>query len=46
MRWVGHAAGMWEMGNAYKILAGKPQGKRRLRRPWRTWEDNIKMDCR
>jgi hypothetical protein len=30
--------------NAYRILVGKPEGKRRLRRPRRRWVDNIKMD--
>jgi hypothetical protein len=29
---------------AYSVLAGRPQGKRPLRRPWLRWEDNIKMD--
>jgi hypothetical protein len=28
----------------YKVLVGKPEGKRLLRRPRRRWEDNIKMD--
>jgi hypothetical protein len=32
-----------EMTNAYKILVGKPEGKRPLGRPGRRWEDNIKM---
>ena len=35
------------MGNrrgAYRVLAGKPEGKRPLGRPRRRWEDNIKMD--
>jgi hypothetical protein len=35
---------MGEMGNAYKILVGKPEGKRPLRRPRHIWEDNTKMD--
>jgi hypothetical protein len=35
-----------EVRNAYKILTGKPEGKRRLGRPRRRWEDNIKMDLR
>jgi hypothetical protein len=30
--------------NAYRILVGKPEGKRPLERPRRTWEDNIKME--
>ena len=32
--------------NAYRVLVGKPVGKRPLGRPRRTWEDNIKMDLR
>jgi hypothetical protein len=34
------------MRNEYKILVGKPQGKRPLRRPSCRWEDNIKMDLK
>jgi hypothetical protein len=33
-----------EVRNAYKILVGKPRGRRPLERPRRRWEDNIKMD--
>jgi hypothetical protein len=43
MRWAGHVACMGEM-NAYKILVGKPEGRRPLGRPRHRWEDNIKMD--
>jgi hypothetical protein len=32
MRWMGHAACMDEIRNAYKILVGRPEGKRPLRR--------------
>jgi len=32
-----------EMRNAYKILVGRPEGKRQLGKPRRRWEDNIKM---
>jgi hypothetical protein len=32
--------------NAYRILVGKPHGKRPLRRTRRRWDDNIKMDLR
>jgi hypothetical protein len=46
MRWVGHVARMGEKGNAYRIFVGKPEGKRPLGRPRRTWMDNIKMDLR
>jgi hypothetical protein len=35
---------MGETRNAYRILAGKPEGKRPLGRPRRRWVDNIKMD--
>jgi hypothetical protein len=45
VRWAGHAARMGEM-NAYRILVGKPEGKRPLGRPRRRWVDNIKMDLR
>jgi hypothetical protein len=37
---------MWEKRNAYRILVGKPEGKRPLGRPRHRWEDNIKMDLR
>jgi hypothetical protein len=32
--------------NVYRILVGKPEGKRPLGRPRRRWEDNIRMDIR
>jgi hypothetical protein len=44
MRWAGHVARMGEKRNAYRILVGKPEGKRPLGRPIRRWVDNIKMD--
>jgi hypothetical protein len=37
---------MGQKRNAYKILLGKPEGKRRLGRPRRRWVNNIKMDLR
>jgi hypothetical protein len=46
MRWAGHAARMGERRNAYRILVGKPDGKRPLGSPRRRWVDNIKMDLR
>jgi hypothetical protein len=46
MRWEGHAARMGERRNAYRILVGKPDGRRPLGRPRRRWVDNIKMDLR
>jgi hypothetical protein len=44
MKWTGHVAQMGEKRNAYRILVGKPQGKRPLRRPKRRRVDNIKKD--
>ena len=44
MRWVGHVARMGEGRGVYRVLVGKPEVKRPLRRPRRKWEDNIKMD--
>jgi hypothetical protein len=44
MRWARHVARMGEMRNMYKILVGKPKGKRPLRRPRRGCENNIKID--
>jgi hypothetical protein len=35
---------MGEKGGAYRILVGRPEGKRPLGRPRRRWEDNIKID--
>jgi hypothetical protein len=35
---------MWEKRNAYRLLVGKPDGKRTLGRPRRRWVDNIRMD--
>jgi hypothetical protein len=37
---------MGEKSNAYRILVGKPEGKRSLGRTRRRWVDNIKMDLR
>jgi hypothetical protein len=46
MRWAGHVARMGEKRNAYRILVGKPEGKRPLGRQRRMWVNNIKMDLR
>jgi hypothetical protein len=44
MRWSGHVARMGEAKGVYKVLVGKPEGKRQLGKPMRRWKDNIKMD--
>ena len=44
MRWARHVARMGEGGGVYRVLVGKPEGKRPMGRPRRKWEDNIKMD--
>ena len=44
LRWAGHVARMEEGRSAFKILTGKPTGKKPLGRPRRKWEDNIRMD--
>jgi hypothetical protein len=46
MRWAGHMARMGEGRGVYRVLVGRPEGKRPLGRPRRRWEDNIKMDVR
>jgi hypothetical protein len=46
MRWVGHVARMGEGRGVYRVLVGKPEGKRPLGRPRRIWEYNIKMELR
>jgi hypothetical protein len=44
MRWAEHVARMGEKRNAYRLLVGKPEGKRPLGRSNCRWVDNIKMD--
>ena len=44
MRWAGHVALMGQSRDVYRVLVGKPEGKRPLGRLGRGWEDNIKMD--
>jgi hypothetical protein len=46
MRWAGHVALMGETMNAYRILMGKPEGKRPWGTPRRRWVDNIKINLR
>jgi hypothetical protein len=44
MRWLGHVARMGEKRKVYRLLVGKPEGKRPLGRPRRMWMNNIRMD--
>jgi hypothetical protein len=44
IRWAGHVARMGEKRNAYRLLVGKPEGRRPLERSRRRWVDHIRMD--
>ena len=44
MRWAGHVAHMGEKRGVYRVLVGKPEGRRPLERPRCRWVDNIRMD--
>jgi hypothetical protein len=44
VRWAGHVARMWTKRNTYRMLLGKPEGKRPLERPRHTWTNNTKID--
>jgi hypothetical protein len=46
MRWAGHVGRMGEERKVYKVLVGKPEGKKPLGRPRRRWEDGIRIDLR
>jgi hypothetical protein len=46
MRWAGHVARVGEGRGVYRVLVGKPEGKRPLERTRRRWEDNFRMDLR
>jgi hypothetical protein len=46
MRWAGHVARIGEGRGVYRVLVGRPEGKRQLGRPRRRWEDNSKLDLR
>ena len=43
MRWAGHVVRMGEERAVYRVLVGKPEGKRPLGRPRSRWVDNIRM---
>jgi len=44
MRWAGLVARMGESRGIYRVLVGKPEGKRPFGRPQHRWEDNIKIE--
>jgi hypothetical protein len=44
MRWAGHVARIGEKRNTYRLLVGKPEGRRPLGRRRRSWLNNIRMD--
>jgi hypothetical protein len=44
LKWAGHVARMGEGRVVYRVLVGKPEGKRPLGRTRRRWEDNIRMN--
>jgi hypothetical protein len=46
MRWARHMPCMGEGRGVYRVLVGRPEGRRLLGRPRHRWEDNIKLDLR
>ena len=44
MRWAGHVVRMGEERGMYRVLVGKPEGRRPMGRSRRRWADNIRMD--
>jgi len=44
MRWAGHVAHMGEERGLYRVLMGKPEGRRPLGTPRLRWVDNIRID--
>ena len=44
IRWAGYVARMGEEKGVYRVLVGKPEGRRPLGRPRRRWVDNIRMN--
>ena len=44
MRWAGHVVRMGEKRGVYRVLVGKPGGKKPVGRPRHRWVDNIRMD--
>ena len=46
LRWAGNVVRTEEGRNTFKILSGKPTGKRTLEKPRRRWEENIRQDLK
>ena len=46
LRWAGNVACLTDRTGAYKVLVGKPEGRRSLERSRRRWKDNIKINLR
>jgi hypothetical protein len=46
VRWAGHVTRAWDGRGVYRVLVGRPEGKRPLGRSRGRWEDNIKIDLR
>jgi hypothetical protein len=46
MKWAGHVERMGEEIRVYKVLVGKPEGKRPLGRPKNRWENGVRMDLK
>jgi hypothetical protein len=46
LRWAEHVARMGAGRGVYRVLVGRPEGKRPVGRPRRRWEDDIKMNLR
>jgi hypothetical protein len=46
MGWAGHIARTGASRSSFRVLVGKPEGRKPFRRPRRRWENNIKMDLR
>ena len=44
MRWAGHVVRLGQGRSLYRVLVGKPEGKRPMGRPRQRWKDNINMD--
>jgi hypothetical protein len=45
MRWTFHVSRVGDRRGVYRVLVGKPEGKRSLRRPRRRWEDFQEVGC-